>query len=413
MPTQAALSAALPLLLVATASAQTQQRMPALATLPTVFEPNRGVTDARVDYLAHGPQYTLFLTATEIVLGLGNRAEAPAPTQTVRMTLVGGNPRARHQAHDLQSSRSNYFIGDQSRWRTDIPHYGRIEYRDVFPGITAVYHGTNQQLEYDFVVAAGADPRKIRLAFEGMRNIHIAPNGDLVLETDAGEVRQRKPVLFQEIAGVRQPRTGGYVIREKNEVGFETSDYDHTHPLVIDPILQFSTYLGGSGDDVAYGLALDPQGNVYIGGTAASTNFPTPNAMQPTNRGSWDAFIAKLNSAGSLVYSTYIGGSGLEAGASLAVDSNGNAYLTGRTQSTDFPTVNALQPTFGGAEDAFVVELNSIGNALVLFDIPGRKRLRIRFRPSRGFERQRLPFLLLVVDELPGRQRRSARKCRR
>ena len=126
------------------------------------------------------------------------------------------------------------------------------------------------------MIAAGADPLKIRLAFEGVRSIRIAANGDLVLETDAGEVRQRKPVLFQEIAGVRQPRTGGYVMRGKNEVGFETSDYDRTRPLVIDPILQFSTYLGGSGNDVAYGLGLDPQGNVYIGGIAASTNFPSP-----------------------------------------------------------------------------------------------------------------------------------------
>jgi hypothetical protein len=281
------------------------------------------------------------------------------------MKLVGANPRARHRAQDRQPGRSNYFIGDQSRWKTDISHYGRVEYADVFPGITAVYHNTDQQLEYDFVVAPGADPRKIRLAFEGVKSLRIDTNGDLVLKTGAGEVRQRKPVLYQESAGVRQPRPGGYVLRGGHEVGFETPEYDRDRPLVIDPVLEFSSYLGGSGNDVAYGLAVDVQGNVYIGGITASANFPTMNAAQPSNNGNWDAFIAKISPTGTLLYSTYLGGSGMESGAWLAVDNSGNAYLTGRTQSTNFPTVNAIQPTFGGAEDAFVVELNPAGNGLV------------------------------------------------
>ena len=276
---------------LAAASSETPKRAtaPNLATFTTGFEPNRGITDARVDYVAHGPRYTLFLTANEVLLGLAASKELPGATQAVRMKLVGANRHARHRGQDLQPGRSNYFIGSQAGWKTDVPHYARVEYSDVFPGITAVYHSTDQQLEYDFVVASGADPQTIRLAFEGTTRVRIDPNGDLVLETGAGEVRQRKPVLYQEVAGVRKPRPGGYVLRGRNEVGFETPEYDRNHPLVIDPVLQFSSYLGGAGNDVAYGLAVDPQGNVCIGGITASTNFPTTSPLQQTNRGNWDA----------------------------------------------------------------------------------------------------------------------------
>src|SRR4051812_13062228 len=182
------------------ASAQTPNRLlprgtaANLATFTAGFEPNRGITDARVDYIAHGPRYTLFVSASEVVLGLANSTEKPAPTQAVRMKLVGANRDARHRGQNRQAGQSNYFLGNQSRWQTDVPHYGRVEYTDVFPGITAIYHNTDHQLEYDFVVAPGADPRKIRLAFEGVKSIRIAANGDLVLDTGAGEVRQRKPV---------------------------------------------------------------------------------------------------------------------------------------------------------------------------------------------------------------------------
>jgi hypothetical protein len=277
------------------------------------------------------------------------------------MKLLGANRLARHHASDLQPGRSNYFLGDRSRWRTDVPHYGRIEYEDVFPGITAVYHGTTQALEYDFVVAPGAEPGKIRLSFDGTKSVRIDENGDLVLDTGTGEVRHRKPVLYQEIDGKRHLRAGRYVMRGRNEVGFLALDYDRKRPLVIDPVLQFSSYFGTTSNEVAYGLALDPSGNAYISGTAFLSSGPN----QPPIHGPTDAFIAKISAAGTLVYSTYIGGSDVDSGASLGVDSAGNAYLTGRTRSLDFPTVNAFQPTYGGGDDAFVVELNSAGNGLV------------------------------------------------
>ena len=248
------------------------------ANLSEAFEVNHGITDPRVDYLAHGPGHTLFLRADEAVVELAGRTKAAKKrhNRVVRMKLLGADRRIRPDAHDLQSGRSNYFIGNDPReWRTNVPQYGRIEYRNVYPGISVVYHATHQQLEYDFVVDAGADLNRIRLAFEGAEKIRVDRNGDLVLETGDGEIRQRNPMIFvEDTEGKRLPSHGRYVIRGSREVGFEVEGYDRHTRLIIDPVLTFSSYLGGSADESGYGIALDAQGNAYISGNTGIDEFP-------------------------------------------------------------------------------------------------------------------------------------------
>ena len=190
------------------------------------------------------------------------------------MKLLGANPHAHADGRELQAGKSNYFIGtNPNSWRTDILRYGRVEYRDIYPGINVAYYGDNRQLEYDFIVAPQADPRKIRFAFQRADRIHIDELGDLVLTVDSSEVRQRKPVVYQETPSGRIQIDGRYVVRGRNRVGFEVAAYDRSKPLVIDPVLVFSSYFGGNGDDFGVGVKLDPAGNIYICGRTGSTNF--------------------------------------------------------------------------------------------------------------------------------------------
>jgi hypothetical protein len=229
-----------------------------------------------------------------------------------------------------------------------------------------VYYGNQRQLEYDFVVTPGAGPRVIRLAFEGVEKAQIDESGDLVLRTASGEIRQHKPIAYQEVGGAKHEIASRYVIEGADQVGFEVAEYDAARPLVIDPVLDYSTYLGGGGLDYANGIGADATGNAYVMGITNSSDFPTMNGLQPTSGGSIETFVAKLNPAGSaLVYSTYLGGGGIDFGNSMAVDFAGNAYVTGNTNSTNFPTANPLQPTNSGYYDAFVTKLNPTGSALV------------------------------------------------
>jgi len=339
------------------------------------FEANRGQADPEVRFIARGSGYTLFLTAAETVLSFpeppapGRRNEKQTGKPTVlRMKLVGANGGASVAGLDELPGKSNYFIGnDPSKWRTNVPTYGKVEYRDVYPGVNLVYYGNGRQLEHDFVVAPGADPSLIRLAVEGAGKMELDARGDLVLRDGTGDVHLRKPVAYQEVDGVRRSVAGGFALTDKQQVGFELGDYDRDEPLVIDPVLVYSTYLGGSGDDQASGIAVDSAGNAYVTGVTSSANFPTATPLQGANAGYSDAFVAKLNPTGSaLVYSTYLGGSGQDSGDGIAVDSSGNAYLTGHTNSPNFPTVSPLQPSYGGGGwDAFVTKLNPAGSALV------------------------------------------------
>jgi hypothetical protein len=306
------------------------------------------------------------------------------------MRLVGANVKATVTGAEELPGKSNYFIGnDPKKWRTNVPSYAKVKYEGVYPGIDLVYYGSQRQLEYDFVVAPGADPNQIKLSFAGAEGIRVDPaSGDLVLKVGDDEVRFHKPVVYQPpVAAVydRHRRSqsaataeldGAFVVASNNEVAFRVAGYDRKRALVIDPVLSYSTYLGGSGGDYGNGIAVDSSGNAYVTGFTDSNDFPTANPLQGacddcfytpgTTDNSGDAFVAKLNPTGSaLVYSTYLGGSLNDYGTGIAVDSAGNAYVTGATNSTDFPTANPLQGPCHEVGCAFVAKLNPAGSALV------------------------------------------------
>lgn len=430
--------------------------------LPLSFEPNRGQADSRVKFLSRHGGYSLYLTATEAVLGLSkarasiasehigargasaallarlpraaslgrtgirnpllrpfpeepsnnfappdlgrtSKPQAVAPA-SLRMRLEGANPSPRLLAVEKLPGKSNYFIGnDPKKWRTNVPNYAKVKYQDVYPGVDLVYYGNQGQLEYDFVIAPGADPRAIRLEIEGSKKVKLDDRGDLVVDLGDGEVRFHKPVVYQPaksgrstVAG-RQLRSatddgpkgphakGEYVLEANHQVRFQISPYDPTKPLIIDPVLRYSTYLGGSGDETGangmQNIAVDPAGNGYIGGVTDSVDFPvTAGAFQTKFAGggpntqcgiAGDAFVTKVNANGdAVVYSTYLGGSSDDCGEGIAVDSTGHAYIAGETLSTDFPvTAGVFQPDCkscsNGLADTFAAKLSRDGSALV------------------------------------------------
>lgn len=282
------------------------------------------------------------------------------------MKLLNANPKTGVSGQDELPGKSSYFIGnDPKKWHTNVRQFAKVHYENVYPGVDLVYYGHQRELEYDFVLQPGASPQAIRLGIEGAKRLRLE-HGDLVLTSAVGDVHLRSPHIYQEANGVRRKVHGGYVIKSKNEVGFEVAEYDRRRALVIDPVLAYSTYLGGSGADLGRGIAVDSGGNAYITGSTQSTDFPTVNAIQPTGGNYSDAFVAKLNRDGTaLIYSTYLGGHVDDIGKGIAVDSVGNVYVTGYTFSTDFPVANAIQPTLQGVPNAFVTEINADGNAFV------------------------------------------------
>ena len=359
--------------------------------LPMSFEPNQGQADGQVQFLSRGSGYTLFLTSTEAVLAL---FRPEARDTTVRMTLAGSNPKPQMAGLEALPGKVNYFLGkDPTKWRTNIPTYAKVKYAAVYPGIDLIYYGNQRQLEYDFVVAPGADPNAIRLAFAGADKLDMDAQGDLLVHTSSGDVRLHKLLVYQEVGGKRHEIDGRYVLypekdTDKPQVGFQVAAYDKDKPLVIDPVLVYSTYLGGSNSEAlcgtTAGIALDTQGNVYVTGSTASLDFPTtvgafdvtPN--QFGNQNYTDAFVAKLNTEGSaLIYATYLGGTGQAStcGTAIAVDKQGDAYVVGTTGAgvfyTDFPTTpGAFDTEFGPnsrieLNDGFVTKLNSTGSSLI------------------------------------------------
>ncbi|MCG3119198.1 MAG: hypothetical protein ALAOOOJD_01543 [bacterium] len=357
--------------------------------LPMAFEANQGQADEQVKFLARGSGYSLFLTANEAVLNLrkpAGRDQSPAgvyldgnnnahsatkihqPKSTaLHLQLIGANSELRVVGLDELSSKTNYFIGsDSSQWHTNVPNYAKIKYQEIYPGVDVVYYGNQQQLEYDFVIAPGTNPEVIAFGFEGANDLDFDDAGNLVIHVDDGEVSLHAPMIYQEINGSKKVISGNYLRKSKNQIGFQVASYDENHSLVIDPILSYSTYLGGSGTEHAEGIAVDPAGSVYVTGWTDSPNFPTANPFQASRNGSQDAFVTKLNPSGSaLVYSTYLGGNDWDFGFGIAVDALGNAYITGRTDSPDFPTSSPFQAMLKGSSDAFVTKLNASGSALI------------------------------------------------
>jgi hypothetical protein len=363
--------------LLSLAGASHDQILQAYGQIPLSFELNRGQTAAQVNFLSRGNGYALFLTPTEAVLSLqkpaptaSGGAETQAPDSAVlRSRFVGANPEPQVIGLDPLAGTSNYFIGnDPSQWRTDIATYGRVQYQNLYPGVDLVYYGDQRQLEYDYVVAPGTDPGVIKLAIDGAESMALDGQGDLVLHASGGDVVEHAPVVYQEVGGVRQPVSGRFVLEGDGQVGFALGAYDPSRPLIIDPVLSYSTYLGGAGGDAGFGIAVDTAGNAYVTGETGSTDFPTTSgADQKSLGGSRDAFVTKLDATGTaLVYSTYLGGTAFDTSHGITVDTAGNAYVTGWTGSTDFPTTaGAFQTTFGGYYDAFVTKLNPTGTALV------------------------------------------------
>ena len=409
------------------------------AALPLGFESNRGQAASDVKFVGRGESYALLLKPNEAVLALRRRqslAAAEGPTshddlsapRLLSMKLEGANSMPVVSGVDRQAARANYIVGnDPTKWIKDVETYSRVLYSGVYPGIDLMFYGNQQRLEYDFTLAPGADFRGIRLRFEGADQIELSPEGALVLHTAAGDVRHERPLAYQETDGSRILISADFTQFDNGTIGFQLGDYDPDLPVVIDPVLVYSTYVGGSaadsgrgivadsvgntylvGDsfssdfltrasttnsdifvgklsrngllltyfffgglknDTATGLTVDGAGNVYLCGSTESTDFPILNSVGSALRGTSDAFVIKLAASPdqSLIfeYSSLIGGSGEESGASLAVGA-GNAYITGRTSSQDFPTVGAIQPVFGGGDsDAFVSKVATDGKSLV------------------------------------------------
>jgi len=353
--------------------------------LPLAFEANRGQTDASVRFMAHGDGYSLFLTNDAVVLALG---KAGAETDSIRMR-VAGRPENRNGVPMISPAtgeaelpgKVNYFIGnDPAKWRTGIPAYAKVRYSSVYPGVDLVYYGNQRKLEYDFVVTPGANPAQIRLEFVGASKIRIVAGGDLILTGALGQAVFHKPVVYQDENGQRKPITGGFTLLAGNTVGFSLGSYDRTRPLIIDPVLAYSTYLGGAGSnghgDQGNGIAVDTDGSAYVVGTTFSTDFPvTGGAFQATNNATLKAhgptvFVSKLNSTGTaLVFSTYLGGSASDYGYGIALDAKRDIYITGATSSADFPiTCAALRSTndqaASGTTTGFVTKLYSSGGTL-------------------------------------------------
>ena len=332
----------------------------AMLKLPLSFIENRGQSPEDVRFMVRIEGPMVLFTPSEVVfrLSCGNNSSA------VHMAFENSSP-GEIIGEEQLPGRANFFLGnDSSQWISDIPTFGEIRYKELYPGVDLVFKGTEGYLKHELSLEPGANLSGIVLTYSGQDKLSLAEDGSLLIETSAGNLTDSVPVCYQEINGSKEMVEGRYRLVGENGVGFEIGDYDRRYPLVIDPAL--ATYLGGSGDDSGLSLAIDSSGNAYVAGYTASTNFPTKNPLQASKSGSNDAFIAKINSAGSaLSYSTYIGGSSDDYGESIAVDSSGNAYITGYTGSANFPTKNPIQASKAGLWDAFVSKINSAGSALV------------------------------------------------
>lgn len=343
----------------------------AYGRLPLSFEANHGQTDPRVKFLSRGSGYALFLTATESVLVLNGPPMKTSPVSqevrtvkqrsaAVRIKLAGANSLTKLEGIDELPGKSNYFIGkDTRRWRTNVPNYARVQYRSVYPGVDLIYYGNQDRIEFDFVVAAGADYRNIKFEIKGARKTRVDEGGDLVLATSMGEVRQHRPLVYQDVGGTKRVIPSQYVFDEKRRVGFEVGKYDKSRTLIIDPVISYSTYLGGNTGAGVTSVAVDQAGSAYVTGNTGSTNFPvTANAYRTVRTTSSDIYVTKLNSTGTaFLFSSYLAGGIVDA---IAVDNANNAYITGIAASPDFPsTPNAYQTISHGGGDAFVAKVNT------------------------------------------------------
>jgi Domain of unknown function DUF11/Beta-propeller repeat len=367
-----------------------KRTLSAFASLPLIFEENRGQTDPRVKFLAHGSGYGLFLTDDGAVLTL-RRSKPDSPLATVlSMELQGANPKAQVVGDERLPGKSNYFIGnDPAKWHRDIPQFAQVRYSHIYPGVDLIYYGNRGQLEYDFEVAPATDAHAVQIRFLGSSDLALDPTGDLIVPVAGGDIRLHAPHIYQNVNGRKRDVQGRFELRSKHDVGFVVGDYDRTRTLVIDPILTYSTYLGGSGDEACSvilgtgtplsgcpAVTVDSASNAYIAGPTTSVDFPTVAPYQSTKTGTANAFVAKFNTAANtLIFSTYLGGSATDYTAGVAIDQGFDVLVAGTTDSTNFPTTTAKPPAVQGAfqntpqnpgaDHVFVSELNPAGSTLI------------------------------------------------
>ncbi|GAN32218.1 SBBP repeat-containing protein [Candidatus Brocadia sinica] len=348
--------------------------------LPLHFTQNNGQMDTRVRFYEKGSGHATFFTERGMYLSLVN-------AEVVRLIPLGARNNPEITAEELLEGKVNYLIGnDPGKWKTKIRTHKAIVYKDIYKGIDMKFYGNNRQFEYDIIVNPGANPSRIQLSYKGIEDVKITEEGNMEIGLKEGKLIQKKPYVYQEIQGKKVEVDGRFVIRGHRSFsgkvsdnmdarngqgqchiyGFQVASYDKRYPLIIDPILIYSTYLGGSRPDYAYGIAVDSAGNAYVTGRTWSPDFPVVNAIDKSRNKSEDVFITKLNAEGTgIVYSTYLGGNDRDYGYGIAVDSAGNAYVAGRTISSDFPVVHAIDDSGNGEYDAFVTKLNAEGTSIV------------------------------------------------
>ncbi len=336
------------------------------SALPISFESNQGQADSQVKFLSRGGGYTLLLTEAGAHLQLNGTDGKPVG---IGLKLAGANPNPLIQARDSLPGKSHYFSGsDPKGWRTDIPHYAKVHYKEVYPGVDLVYYGHQGQIEYDYIVAAGAEPNIISFELHGAEQLAINDDGDLLIASEAQQIRFHKPHAYQWKNGAATTVAASFSPKGGNRIGFEVADFDPALPLVIDPVLCYSTYLGGSEDDQGHHIAVDALGNMYVTGITYSASFPgAVGAVPPRGLGGGDVFVTKLDASGTrLIYSAFIGGSAADSGKALVIDGSDSVYVSGGTRSTNFPvTDGAFQTALRGSGDAFVLKLNPEGNQLL------------------------------------------------
>ena len=359
--------------------------------LPLSFEKNEGQTDSRVEFQSRGPGRALFLSAAgEAVLALTGTSSAVRAPDTrgpvngprgsslpntmakgetardtgavLRLKPFGASRKAHADGREKLPGKVNYLRGnDRSQWHAGISTYARVAYEDIYPGVDLVYYGNQRQLEYDFIVRPGVDPSVIALEAEGADRLEVDERGDLVMHVGNRQVRQQKPVVYQEVQGVRHELDGRYALQSSGRVTFQLGAYDPALALVIDPVLVYSTYLGGAfrngeTSDYATDVAVDAAGQAYVTGYTYSSDFSVTSGSY---NGNADVFVTKLDAAGAtMVYSTYLGGGSNDFGQAIAVDAAGAAYVTGYTFSIGFPTsTGPYDRTYHGPTEAFVTKM--------------------------------------------------------
>jgi hypothetical protein len=365
----------------------TTQAAGTFGNLPLYFEAG---SPARFSAQGRDAQFSVSATGAQLDL------QKSGGTRTVQMQFTGANPQSEIHGDSELAGKINHLTGSQpAQWRAGVPTFAKVRVEEIYPGINLVYYGNQQRLEYDFTVAAGANPDAIAIHFTGADKISVSAQGELVLKLGRDEMLQPRPVIYQTVNGERREISGGYKMLDANNVAFTVGNYDRARPLVIDPVLDYSTYFGGTLVDTAWSVAVDAaDGSVLVAGQTFSkiaikntkypddfvkgTPFSTPGALQEEFGGgklTGDGFVARFDATGTnLIYLTYLGGSGDDFVDGVAVDTNGNAFVTGFTDSSNFPTVNALYPTISGSinkktkayyGDAFVAELDASGSNLV------------------------------------------------